>query len=84
MKLSVVVPAYNEETTVGGVLRAHVEMGRRLAGEVEVIVCDDGSSDGTAGAIAAVAADLPEARPAQRAQCRHPHDDEAPLRRGTR
>lgn len=62
MKLSVVVPAYNEETTVGGVLRAHVEMGRRLAGEVEVIVCDDGSSDGTAGAIAAVAADLPEVR----------------------
>lgn len=62
MKLSVVVPAYNEETTVGGVIRAHVDMGRRIAGEVEVIVCDDGSTDGTPGAIASVAADLPEVR----------------------
>jgi glycosyltransferase involved in cell wall biosynthesis len=58
----VVVPAYNEETTVGGVLRAHVDAGRRIAGEVEVIVCDDGSSDGTPGVIASVAADLPEVR----------------------
>jgi dolichol-phosphate mannosyltransferase len=62
MKLSVVVPAFNEETTVGGVIRAHVDMGRRIAGEVEVIVCDDGSSDGTPQAIANVAADLPEVR----------------------
>jgi glycosyltransferase involved in cell wall biosynthesis len=62
VKLSVVVPAYNEETTVGGVLRAHVDMGRRLAGEVEVIVCDDGSTDGTPGAIASAAAELPEIR----------------------
>ena len=62
MKLSVVVPAYNEESTVGGVIKAHVDNGRRIAGEVEVIVCDDGSTDGTAGAIAAVAADRPEVR----------------------
>ena len=60
MKLSVVVPAFNEETTVGGVIHAHVDMGRRIAGEVEVIVCDDGSTDGTPQAIASVAADLPE------------------------
>jgi dolichol-phosphate mannosyltransferase len=57
-----VVPAFNEESTVGGVLRAHVDAGRRIAGEVEVIVCDDGSTDGTPGAIANVAADLPEVR----------------------
>ena len=62
MKLSVVVPAFNEETTVGGVIRAHVDMGRRIAGEVEVIVCDDGSTDGTPQAIASAAADLPEVR----------------------
>lgn len=62
MKLSVVVPAFNEATTVGGVIRAHVDMGRRLAGEVEVIVCDDGSTDGTPQAIASAAADLPEVR----------------------
>jgi len=62
VKLSVVVPAFNEETTVGGVIRAHVDMGRRIAGEVEVIVCDDGSTDGTPQAIASAAADLPEVR----------------------
>ena len=62
VKLSVVVPAYNEETTVGGVLRAHVDVGRRIAGDVELIVCDDGSTDGTPATIAGVAADLPEVR----------------------
>lgn len=60
--LSVVVPAYDEESTVAGVLRAHVDLGRRLAGEVEVIACDDGSSDGTAMEIERVAADLSEVR----------------------
>ena len=62
MKLSIVVPAFNEETTVGGVIKAHVDTGRRIAGEVEVIVCDDGSTDGTPAAIATVAADRPEVR----------------------
>ena len=60
--LSVVVPAYNEEQTVAGVLRAHVDLGRRLAGDAEVVVCDDGSTDGTPAAIAAAAADRPEIR----------------------
>ena len=62
MNLSIVIPAYNEESTVGGVIKAHVETGRRIAGEVEVIVCDDGSTDRTPQAIAAVAADLPEVK----------------------
>jgi dolichol-phosphate mannosyltransferase len=62
VKLSIVVPAYNEESTVAGVIRSHAETGRRIAGEVEVIVCDDGSVDGTPAAIAAAAADHPEVR----------------------
>ena len=62
MNLSVVVPAWNEEETVAGVLRAHAEAGQRIAGEVEVIVCDDGSTDGTPAAIAAAAADFPAIR----------------------
>jgi len=63
LKLSVVVPAYNEEKTVAGVIRAHVDMGRRLTnGEVEVLVCDDGSTDGTPAAVAAAAAGMPEVR----------------------
>jgi dolichol-phosphate mannosyltransferase len=62
VKLSIVVPAYNEESTVAGVIRSHADTGRRIAGEVEVIVCDDGSADGTPAAIAAAAADHPEVR----------------------
>jgi len=62
VKLSIVVPAYNEETTVGGVINAHVDLGRKLAGDIEVIVCDDGSSDGTPAAIADAAAGRPEVR----------------------
>ncbi len=62
MKLSVVVPAYNEESTVGSVIAAHLDTGRRIAGQVEVVVCDDGSTDGTPAAIAAAAADHPEVR----------------------
>jgi glycosyltransferase involved in cell wall biosynthesis len=62
MNLSIVVPAYNEESTVAGVIKAHVDTGRRIAGAVEVIVCDDGSTDRTPQAIAAVAAGLPEVK----------------------
>ena len=63
MKLSIVVPAYNEESTVGGVVRAHVDLGRRLApGDVEVIVCDDGSTDPTPQRVAQIAAEAPEVR----------------------
>ena len=62
MNLSVVVPAWNEEETVAGVLRAHADVGARIAGDVEVIVCDDGSTDGTPAAIAGAAADFPTVR----------------------
>lgn len=46
MKLAVVIPAYNEEKTIGRVIR---EIPRRIAGigSVKVIVVDDGSSDRT-------------------------------------
>ncbi|HZP97651.1 MAG TPA: glycosyltransferase family 2 protein [Candidatus Limnocylindria bacterium] len=62
MRLSVVIPAYNEESTVGGVVRAHVDAGRRLAGEVEVLVCDDGSTDATVRVVEGIARELPEVR----------------------
>lgn len=46
MKLIVTIPALNEEPTIAGVIR---EIPRRIAGfdSVEVLVIDDGSTDGT-------------------------------------
>ena len=55
MKISVVVPAYNEQASVGETLRG---IGSRLAEEgvpYEIIVVDDGSADRTAEAIARAA-----------------------------
>jgi dolichol-phosphate mannosyltransferase len=62
VKLSVVIPAHNEEGSVGETVRAVTAALRDAAIEHEVIVVDDGSTDGTA----AVVARLAEADPAVR------------------
>jgi glycosyltransferase involved in cell wall biosynthesis len=49
-QLSVLVPAYNEAATIARVIRAV----QALAYELEIIVVDDGSDDGTAAAVAAL------------------------------
>jgi glycosyltransferase involved in cell wall biosynthesis len=56
MKLSVIIPVYNEEETVGEILA------RVLALDVdkEIIVVDDGSTDGTGNVLAQAAAKDPE------------------------
>jgi glycosyltransferase involved in cell wall biosynthesis len=56
MKLIVTIPALNEETTIGDVIR---EIPRRIdgVGPVEVLVLDDGSRDGTVRAARAAGAD---------------------------
>jgi len=46
-RLSVVIPAYNEESRLGATLERLAEFFGRVAYEVEVVVVDDGSSDGT-------------------------------------
>ena len=58
MKISVIVPAYNEAATIGRLLRAIYEKNPGL--DLEVIVVDDGSQDGTEAAIHA--AGLPKVR----------------------
>jgi glycosyltransferase involved in cell wall biosynthesis len=50
-KLSVIIPAYNEERTINALLErvyaARIELSSRLGIELEVIVVNDGSSDST-------------------------------------
>lgn len=47
MELSVVIPAYNEAVTIHGVVSSHAKMAATLTSSFEVLVCDDGSTDGT-------------------------------------
>ena len=60
MRLSVVVPCFNEEGNIARVVGQAVDVGRRLASELEIIVVDDGSTDGTAKVLRALAETIPE------------------------
>jgi len=55
--LSVVIPVYNEEATVGALLRAVLQAPLPPGVERELVVVDDASRDGTAAALAAFAAE---------------------------
>lgn len=61
-KLSVVIPAFNEASTVAGVVSGHRDVARGLAATFEIVACDDGSADGTWSELAASAAAVPELR----------------------
>lgn len=47
MKLSIVIPVYNEAKTIGAVLKAVAQAPLLSSWEKEIIVVDDGSTDGT-------------------------------------
>jgi glycosyltransferase involved in cell wall biosynthesis len=53
--VSLVVPAYNEERTIGELLRRAAACPLRT----EIVVVDDGSTDGTAAVLAAIADEIP-------------------------
>lgn len=61
-ELSIVIPAFNEESTVGGVIDGLRDVGRAIASSLEILGCDDGSTDGTAQALEAAALRTPELR----------------------
>jgi len=60
MRLSVVVPCFNEAGNVAHVVAQATEVGRQLASELEIIVVDDGSTDDTARILASLRAAVPE------------------------
>ena len=62
MKLSVVMPAQNEEGSVGATVEGVVAALERGQVDYEVIVVDDGSEDGTAAAVEAIGAANPRVR----------------------
>ena len=59
MTLSVLVPAYNEQPTIEGVLRQVLALGVCLK---EIVVVDDGSTDRTAAIVEQLAAEDPRIR----------------------
>ncbi|HEV3082819.1 MAG TPA: glycosyltransferase family 2 protein [Gemmataceae bacterium] len=61
-RLSLVLPAWNEGETIGQALREAEAALSSLADDYEIIIVDDGSSDGTAAIAAGVAADNPRIR----------------------
>jgi glycosyltransferase involved in cell wall biosynthesis len=61
MRVSILVPVFQEEATVGDLLKRVVACDVASVGfEREILVCDDGSTDGTAQAIRQVAKDFPD------------------------
>ena len=62
LALSVVIPAYNERTNVEPCYRELVDVLERLGQSFEVLFVDDGSTDGTDGALRKLAAKDPRVR----------------------
>ena len=56
MKLSIVIPAHDEVNSIGPTVSGLVSVLNRERRDYEILVVDDASSDGTAGAVAEITA----------------------------
>ena len=52
--LSIVIPAYNEAASIAETVSDALRVGERVATQLEVLVCNDGSADDTAAIVRAV------------------------------
>ena len=59
---SIVIPAYNEAGRIPATLQAVIDCVRRNAWSAEIIVVNDGSTDGTAAVVQEIASQAPEVR----------------------
>jgi glycosyltransferase involved in cell wall biosynthesis len=66
MKLSVLIPAYNEEQTIEQIIRRVAAVA--LPVDLEILVHDDASTDGTAAILAALCREMPQLRVIRRAR----------------
>lgn len=62
LSLTITFPCYNEEANVERVTRQAVEVGRRVADDLEVLIVNDGSRDRTGEIAERLAAEIPEVR----------------------
>ncbi|QOJ14367.1 MAG: glycosyltransferase family 2 protein [Planctomycetia bacterium] len=62
LSLTITFPCYNEEANVERVTRSAVEVGRKVADDLEVLIVNDGSRDRTGEIAERLAAEFPEVR----------------------
>lgn len=62
LSLTIMFPCYNEEANVERVTRAALEVGRKIADDLEVLIVNDGSRDRTGEIADRLAAEIPEVR----------------------
>ena len=60
MRLSVVVPCFNEAGNIAAVVGEAAEVGRSLASKLEIVVVDDGSTDDTPAVLSGLRDRVPE------------------------
>lgn len=62
IELSIVIPAFDEEAAIASVVDENARAAAALSTQFEILVCDDGSRDGTGAILRGLASERPELR----------------------